>query len=209
MCTINLGAQVQDRFKVKDKNSNSQQDSTSGSSKTEEAKRPQGQQPGVRTQEEKFWDKLVIGGNASLSFGTYTFIYLAPSVGYRFSDNLVAGPGFIYQYSRIGAYDYNGVRVAEYTNTVYGPKAFLSYMVAERFFGGFQFEYLNHETPQTVAPGQYELAEVWTPVLFLEVGLMSSIGRKGFAQIGLRYNVLHGPESPYGSALFPVIGFFF
>ncbi len=206
--TINISAQVQDRFKTKKQNDTEQNNEEEGSAEPSTDRKANSSQPKIKPNED-FWDKVVIGGNASLSFGSYTFIYLAPSVGYKFTDQLVAGPGFIYQYAKVSAYNYNGAKVAEYSSTVYGPKAFLTYIVNEQFYGGFQFEYLNHKTPYIVSPGVSELHYVWTPVLFLEAGFTSSIGGKGYAQIGLRYNVLHGPDSPYGSPLFPVIGIFF
>lgn len=196
-------SQVQERFKTR------QPDSTDSAEQVPADEAPVSKPKPVK---ENFWDKIVIGGNASLSVGTYTFIYLAPSVGYKFTDELVAGAGLIYQYARIREFVSNGQTIYEaYESSVYGPKFFANYLIAERFYGGAQFEYLNHDVPlinpNTLAIVDYQ--NVWTPVLFLEAGMMTPIGSKGFAQIGLRYNVLHGPESPYGSPFFPVIGFFF
>ncbi len=214
--TISLTAQVQDRFKTKQKGgTENQPDSTSEEDKDQPKANTSSRQQGSAINGEKFWDKVVIGGNASLSFGTYTFVYLAPAVGYKFTDNFIAGPGFIYQYARIsGGRLSTGQTYPTYQNTVYGPKAFANYIVAERFYGGLQFEHLNHEVPFLATDPNtlvkfVDFHYVWTPVLFLEAGFVSPIGSKGYAQFGLRYNVLHGPESPYGAPLFPFIGFFF
>lgn len=210
--TINLSAQVQDRFKTKKQTEaeNKQEDAPEQDEEDDKANtKKSNQQMPKPNSEENIWDKVVIGGNASLSFGSYTFIYVAPTLGYKFTNNLIAGPGFIYQYAKISAYDFNGRKVGDYTNTVYGPKAFVNYIVGEKFYGGLQYEHLNHKVPVVTSPSTYELQYTWTPVLFIEAGYISPIGRKGFAQIGLRYNVLHGPDSPYGSPLFPFIGFFF
>src|SRR5690606_5740969 len=98
----------------------------------------------------------------------------------------------------------NGQTLQEsYEFSVYGPKAFVNYIVADRFYGGVQFEYLNHDmawinTATTLLSLVFE--NVWTPVLFLEAGLLTSLGQKGFVQLGLRYNLLHGPDSPYPNA---------
>lgn len=219
---ITVNGQVEERFKTKPKDSSEEQNNQPQgtdeprSSTNKDSNASPGQQP----KEEKFFDKVVIGGSASLSFGTTTYIYLAPTVGYKFSDNLVAGPGFIYQYIKFNEVNYGGVVYQnEFESSVYGPKAFFNYLIADRFFTGAHFEYLNHTVPDNVVavttPGvgtqyRYEYRDIWTPVLFLEVGLMSRIGSKGFAQIGLRYNVLHEPDtSPYASAFFPVIAFYF
>ncbi len=194
-------AQVQERFKTQSRDSTGQKAQSEISTPQPKA-----------DQKEDFWDRVVIGGNASLSFGTYTFIYIAPSLGYKFTDNFVAGPGFIYQYARIGEIRQNGQTIYEsYETSVYGPKAFANFIILDRFYTGGQFEYLNHDValvnPNTLAIVGYD--NIWTPVLFAEVGMMSTIGSKGFAQIGLRYNLLHDQNSPYGTAFFPVIGIFF
>lgn len=202
---ITAHSQVQERFKTR------QSDSTDSAEQAQDSptkvSKPQ-------PAEEKFWDKIVIGGNASLSFGTYTFVYLAPSVGYKFSENFVAGPGFIYQYVQLNqAYNYstgNYQKVEGIKSTVYGPKVFATYFLMDKFlFVGTQFEYLNHDFSYYNNSGSLSEDNIWTPVLFLEAGISTPLGSKGFAQIGLRYNILDDPTSPYGGALFPIIGFYF
>ncbi len=206
-----LSAQVNDRFEEKRKSAPADTSSTEVP-----AKAPAEQvvkSSGKEVKPDNIWDKMVFGGDLSLSFGSYTAVYVAPTVGYRFSDKLVAGPGFIYQYFRWNqVYDpfTNSLRnVDDYGNEIYGPKLFVNYALAESIYLGSQFEYLNHDyyTYQGGAPPNKE--NRWTSVLFLEAGLRSSIGQKGFAVVGLRYNLLHDFTSPYSSAWFPVIGFFF
>lgn len=196
-----LHAQVQDRFKTK------KPDTTAATTTQDPKEKSATNKP---LEQEKFLDKVIIGGNASLSFGTFTFIYLAPTVGYKFTDNLVAGPGFIYQYTRIAARNINGVDVGVIQSSIYGPKAFANYIFADRVYGGLQYEYLNHQIPFVpTGSSRLEFVNTWTSVLFIEAGLISRFGGKGYAQLGMRYNVLHGPDSPYASPFFPFIGFFF
>ncbi|MGB0175605.1 MAG: hypothetical protein ACPF9D_00475, partial [Owenweeksia sp.] len=169
-----------------------------------------------KSEEPNFWDRVVFGGNASASFGNYTLIYVSPSVGYKVRENLIAGGGFIYQYAKINqVYDPNRgafVEVEGYENQVYGPKVFVNYFPVDFLYVGTQFEYLNHDVayynPAT-NPATYYLQNQWTPVLFLEGGYAQPLGNKGYVQLGLRFNVLHDFDSPYGSSWFPVIGFFF
>jgi len=209
-------AQVPERF--------SDKDSKSDSSQTEQKKEPQvekrtvkpGQVTPSQSEEPNFWDRVVFGGNASASFGSYTLIYLSPSIGYKVTDRFIAGGGFIYQYAKINrVYDLNRgayVEVKGYENQVYGPKFFGNYFVTDFLYLGLQFEYLNHDVAlynPAATPAGYELNNQWTPVLFLEGGYAQPLGEKGYFQIGLRFNVLHDYDSPYGSSWFPVIGFFF
>ncbi len=175
------------------------------------------QQPEVSevTEDGFDWDKLVYGGNISLTFGNNSFIYLAPSVGYRFRENFVAGAGFIYQYARISvAFNQIGGSFQQLSepieNQIYGPKFFANYFPTDYLFVGTQLEYLNHDLaffdPNT---SNIFIDNVWTPVLFLEGGFTQQIGSKGFVLLGFRYNVLHDIDSPYISPWSPVIGIYF
>ncbi len=47
-----------------------------------------------------FSQRLVFGGDIGLSFGSITYIKIAPSVGYRITDRLTAGLGPIYIYEK-------------------------------------------------------------------------------------------------------------
>ncbi len=206
-------AQVPERFK---KNPESSQDEGGEEVPEEEQRESQPQpQKTVVTDPPKFWDKVIFGGNASASFGSFTLIYLSPTIGYKVRDDLILGGGFIYQYARISqVYNSNGafIRLDDpYENQVYGPKVLVNYFATDFLYVGTQFEYLNHDVAFYNPGGNplYFLENQWTPVLFLEAGYAEPIGNRGYIQIGLRYNVLHDFDSPYGSSWFPVIGFFF
>lgn len=159
--------------------------------------------------ETNFWDRVVYGGNVSLFFGSYTAIYLAPSIGYKVTDRFIVGGGGIYSY--VSYKIYNGGQLDTTLKfSMYGPKFFTNYIINDFLYVGAQFEYLKHDIPRYDPSGfVVDFRRGWTPVLFLEAGYTQAVGEKGYIQLGLRYNVLHGPESPYGSSWFPVLGFFF
>lgn len=210
--STNAWAQVPERFRDKgSKNDTIQAEEESG---TEREKVSSVKPVQSKSEESNFWDKVVFGGNASLSIGTYTLIHLSPSMGYKFRENFIAGAGFIYQYAKINqAYDLNSgryVQVDGYENQIYGPKVFTNYFPVDFLYIGSQFEYLNHDVGlYDFSTSQFYVQNQWTPVLFLEGGYAQPLGNKGYVQLGLRFNVLHDFDSPYGSSWFPVIGFFF
>ena len=193
--------QVQERFKKTDQNTSEQQQDNrqkASSNKPLQTTPPK---------KEDFWDNVLIGGGVSLSFGTYTSIYLAPSVGYRVNDYWIVGTGYNYMYFRWNDNYYGN---DTYESTIHGPKLFVNFFPFDGFYTGAQFEYLNHEVPSSQpVNGAYEFEKQWTPVLFLEAGISHNIGGKGVVQLGLRYNVLDDYDSPYNGAFFPVIGFMF
>lgn len=204
--SLSLSAQVKERF-----NQGEQKPETEEAPQEELKKtaKPKGSKSSLLR------DKLVFGGDAALGFSNVsTFIYLAPSVGYRVTDNFVAGAGYIYQYSKINRVYNNFTNQWEPYNdpgrTIHGPKVFVNYRFLESFYVGSQFEYLNHDFGYYVAGSSVpRFDNIWTPVWFLEAGFSQPIGRKGFAVFGIRVNVLDDYQSPYASNWFPVIGVYF
>ena len=86
-----------------------------------------------------FWDKVFIGGNIGLQFGTVTFADISPLVGYKFTDKISAGIGVTYQY-----YHYKD-RYYDFETNVYGGRIFGRYNFTEYLFGHLEYEYLNLE----------------------------------------------------------------
>jgi hypothetical protein len=86
-----------------------------------------------------FMDKVFVGGNLGLQFGTITFADISPLVGYRFTDKISAGVGATYQY-----YHYKD-RYYDFETNVYGGRVFGRYNFTDYLFGHVEYEYLNLE----------------------------------------------------------------
>lgn len=82
---------------------------------SEEEENPK-EQKRSRYQESKFF----FGGNLGLSFGSYTYIELAPLAGYKITPRLWAGLGPKYMYLKQRDY---------YETSIYGMKAFATFTV--------------------------------------------------------------------------------
>lgn len=158
-----------------------------------------------------FWDKLVYGGGAGLSFGNNTNVFLAPQVGYKFTDNFTAGVGYMYNYARwTSIYTIYGFQEVDYTNQIHGPNVFGNFNFWETVFVGTQFEYLNHDYYRyNLISGSFDIENTWTPVLFLQGGYMQKVGKKGQMLIGARINVLHDIYSPYSTSWSPIFQVYF
>jgi hypothetical protein len=198
--TLSLSAQS-DRFKKKNKK-------PEPSKQEEPAKTSSSAAPAKPA---RWSDNLVYGGGAGLSFGTNTNVFLSPQVGYKFSDRLIAGIGYMYNYVRIReAFNGVGFERVDFTNQVHGPNLFTSYSFLEKAFVGAQFEVLNHDLyTYNFNQGNFDINNNWTPVFFLQAGYYVPIGRKGFMQLGLRLNVLHDNDSPYGTSWTPLLQVYF
>lgn len=202
-----LSVQAQsDRFQKKNKKAEpateAQEESPSQEDKKQEAST------------KKFTDRLVYGGGAGFSTGTAaTSVFLAPQVGYQFNDNLVAGIGYMYNYARWRQLwnpftgDWEAV---DLRNQIHGPNIFANYSIFDRAFVGSQFEVLNHDVySYNLNTGSQETNNTWTPVLFVQAGILQKVGSKGFIMIGARLNVLHDENSPYAQSWAPIFQVFF
>lgn len=175
----------------------------------EEQQRPTAK-PEVQ-QKESFYDKLVFGGGAGLSFGNNTNIFLAPQVGYRVTDNFIAGLGYLYSYTDWNQIlTFQGLVNVDYTNQIHGPNLFGTFTILETLFLGVQGEILNHDA-YIYQPlrGDFLVENRWTPVLFLQGGFFQPVGKNGFMQIGMRINLLHDEFSPYATSWSPIFQIYF
>ena len=80
------------------------------------------------TEKLSFWDKVYFGGDLGMSFGSYTYINIAPKAGYIFTDRFSAGVGVIYQYYNLAS------TVNPYKTSVYGGKVFARFFVFDNLF---------------------------------------------------------------------------
>ena len=83
-------------------------------------------------------DKLVIDGNLTLQFGTYTLIGGNPQIGYRITDKILAGVGYSYYLNsvRLGSVRYN--------DKLHGPTAFTRVLVTDNLFARADYQNLKY-----------------------------------------------------------------
>jgi len=150
-------------------------------------------------QEPNIWDRLAPGGNFSLQFGSITFVDVSPMIGYRFTNNFVAGPGFTYRYLK-----YRGF---EATST-YGPRAFARYIIRRQFF--LQADYESLSVQFVTGDPQEPTIREWVPGFFIGGGLFQPIGQRSGFMIAAMYNLSHDNlRSPYNSPWVFNVGFTF
>ena len=136
-------------------------------------------------------DRLYIGGNVGLLFGTTTLIELSPQVGYRLTDRFIPGIGITYIYQN---YRYNNLR---YENSVYGGSIFSKYFLTDKLFGHVEYEMLNVEYPvygPNLAP---MIDRKWISSFYIGGGYSQPIGQRGFAQFMILFELIQDPWYPY------------
>ncbi len=146
------------------------------------------------------WDKMYVGGNLGLQFGTVTYIDISPLVGYRFTNRFSAGPGITYRYLK-----YRGFEGA----STYGGKIFARHTLGRQFFLHAEYESLNTQVLEGIS-GQSRLVRDWVPGFFAGGGIFQPVGERAAVVIYALYNFLYDNlRSPYQRPWVINVGFTF
>jgi hypothetical protein len=156
-----------------------------------------------------FGQRLVFGGDVGLSFGTITYIKLAPVIGYRVTDRLTAGVGPIYIYEKYKDWDLE--------SSTFGGKVLVSFTLIKGVesggplpFGNLllhaENEVLSVEPFYRVFNGSYYYYEfgnrLWIDNLLVGGGLSQPIGGRFSASIFILWDITQNKYSPYTNPIF-------
>ncbi|WKN31984.1 hypothetical protein PZB74_01260 [Porifericola rhodea] len=145
-----------------------------------------------------FFERVSIGGNFGLQFGSVTYIDLSPMIGYRFTDKFTAGPGFTYRYLKYKGFE---------GSSIYGGSLFARHLIGSQFFAQTQFESLNTEY-LTYINQEPRFVRDWVSGFFIGGGLYQPLGRRGAILLSAMYNVMYDSQrSPYNSPWVLNVGF--
>lgn len=159
-----------------------------------------------------FAKRLVYGGDIGLSFGSITYIKIAPVIGYRIGERLVPGLGPIYIYE---SYRFYGIRTS-----TYGGKAVLSFTLIKaredsRILGlgdivlHAENEMINLEPLYTDVNFGTRLGErLWINNLLLGGGLSQRLSDNFGVSVFLLWDVTNNVYSPYTNPILK-FGFYF
>jgi hypothetical protein len=186
-CSISLNAQVEERI----------------------------QKPSQEKEKSSFGQRIFVGGDIGLSFGTITYIKLAPEVNYRFTQRFSAGLGPIYIYEKYKNFNFE--------TSTYGGKVVASFTVfkgpeeggaiglgavtlhAENEFVNVERVYIDYNTyPYSI----YTKDRIWIDNLLLGAGLIQPIAGRFKAAIYILWDVTQNDFSPYSNPIFK-FGFYY
>ncbi|HEX2394497.1 MAG TPA: hypothetical protein VHI78_04085 [Bacteroidales bacterium] len=140
-----------------------------------------------------FRERIVFGADFGLSFGSFTYIKLAPTVGYRITNRLTAGLGPIYIYARDKYYDVE--------SSIYGIKTYASFTIYQgtqkenRFGIG---DLMVHVENEVVNVDKFPTTDrLWIDNLLLGGGLYQTLGGRLGVSIFVLWDVTQNFYSPY------------
>lgn len=125
--------------------------------------------------------KYYIGGGIGLSFGSATYIYMAPELTYAITENLHAGFGVSYEYQSIRNY------IPTRNISIYGGKVFARYYVLDDFFAHVEYERLYYRD-NFINPEPQPL--IGMDGMYAGVGYRQWTGGNSFFSIALLFNVM-------------------
>ncbi len=134
-------------------------------------------------------DRIFIGGDIGLQFGTNTFIQIAPLIGYHITDEFSAGITTKYIYYSIKDTYYN----KSYSTNIYGGGIFTRYNILDDVFLHAEYEGLSMEVPYT----PYQNRRRIVSGLFVGGGYRQWFGQNSSLNLMLLYNVIEDKYSPY------------
>jgi hypothetical protein len=169
-----------------------------------------------------FWNRVSVGGNLGLQFGTVTAIDVSPEIMIRVVDQLHFGVGFSYDYLQTKDYfwDDTNQKWLDFKANVYGGSFFARYYfrsLFDNFLGNFfvhaEYEYLYYKRPfiqdpngTIIDPYGYayrkgkDIMEINS--LFVGVGYEQPISQRAFIDLEVLYNLNETYDSPYSNPLF-------
>ena len=152
------------------------------------------------TDKESFWDNVYFGGDLGMSFGSYTYINIAPEAGYVFTERFSAGAGIIYQYYNLAS------TVNPYKTSVYGAKVFARFFVWENLFLYGVTEFVSLESRYFDYTGQFEHQDRFLMASpLVGVGYFQRFSNKGGVGLMLLFNLNQSRNSPYYNYPMPII----
>ncbi len=153
--------------------------------------------------DQSFFQRLTFGGNLGFGFGNPTFVDIAPTVGYRFTDKFTAGLGFNYLYYDFEQRFSNGT--ININSSYYGGRVYGQYFIIDEIFAWAEFEGLNVEFFNT--DGQTEREWQYAPLI--GGGAQVPIGNRGGIYFLGLYNLNHSDTSWRGTPWVTRVGFNF
>ena len=146
----------------------------------------------LKPQKPPLSDRIFVGGGIAATFGTVTYVGLAPVVGYQVTPKLMAGIGISYYYYQDNRY------APPYKNSIYGGMLFSRYMIFKGLYAEANFEE-NSQVVYALDPtnGNILTQREWIPSLLLGGGYSQSMGRNSAVFISILYDVIQNPNSQY------------
>lgn len=131
-------------------------------------------------------DRLYVGGDLGLQFGTYNLINISTFAGYSLTEDFSVGVGARYMWFKDNIFNES--------TSIYGGSTFMRYLIGDYIIAHAEYELLNVERydPFSGALGRENI--------FLGLiggGYRQNFGGGSYLQMLILYDVINDPLSPF------------
>ena len=167
-----------------------------------------------KPEQKSLWDRMYVGGNVGLQFGTITDIEVSPHVGYYIYPWLSAGVGITYEY-----YNQKASVFIPYINThIYGYNFFVQPALIQdmgktfgighgiSLIGHIEYERLSLERKYWERTSTLDEGRFWLDSFLVGGGIKQAVGRRSSVYILVTWNLNETVNSPYSN---PILKFGF
>lgn len=156
--------------------------------------------------ENRFFDRVVLGGGLGLQFGTVTFIEISPLIGYRLTEKLETGIGLTYKYYRYKDFYYDQTTNDRFDlkSNIYGASVYTRYHIFSSVFLHAEYERLRYNYDDVYVSGGQLIKEPMhanVDGLFLGGGYRQRISQNSYFYISALWDVIQDPLSPYNNPI--------
>ena len=138
--------------------------------------------------------RFYLGGTGGLSFGSVTYVEIAPLVGYRVTDRFSFGVNPKYSFIHFKP-TYNS---QDYKTHIIGGSFFVRYFILDNIFLHAEYEVNNYPVlTQQCQTCPLKLRRMNIESLLIGGGYMQKMGDVSGIYIQVLYDVLQNPYSPY------------
>jgi len=154
----------------------------------------------IQSTAKQFSDNLFFGGDFSASFGTYSQITIAPSIGYRLSSMFATILKVGYSHGWTSDYKDQSGSTLGYDN--FGTSLTIRFSPVRQFYAMLEPAYYSYETPIADSSGTtllyYGKERRSVPFVFLGAGVYQAIPNSRFGLTAeVKVDLLNDKNSPY------------
>lgn len=159
--------------------------------KTAEPKKNQAKNENQKKSAVPFIKKFYFGGTFGATFGNYTSITVAPTVGYRLRPSVYTGLKVYYTYSS------QKIQGEKYDYHNYGFGTFLRWFAFSDLYlhlapEVFSYEYLTVDNNSNVTS-----RKEWVPYLWAGAGIRKRTSKRSWVSVHVLFDLLNDKNSPY------------
>lgn len=143
------------------------------------------------------WNRVVFGGNFGAGFSsTQSAVAISPTVGYRVTEKLTLGTGFIYQYNRYKFSNFD-FKFSNYGSKLFGTYQLNDFLILHSEYESLNLEYITYNSAGI--PDGTKRRNIGS--LFVGGGYRQYLSSNSVVDLMILYNLTETLYTPYSNPI--------